>query len=216
MRKLIVLALVISFVLIQTSEVQAYKNGRYGFSIDPPSAWTVDDTISYAAVVFYGPTENGFRTNMNVQVESTGLSLEGYIAAGRQQLQILPGYNLISEGSRQVNGINAYEFVFTIVSSGITVQEKEVVLITGGKAFVMAYGSSPSAYQNHLAEFESSIQTFMVTGSEGLKFLGLDWWLWLAISIGIAVAIVGAALAMRRTRRTSLSTEQQVPPPQSV
>ena len=216
MRKLIVLALVISFVLIQTSEVQAYKNGRYGFSIDPPSAWTVDDTISYAAVVFCGPTELGFRTNINVQVESTGLSLEGYIAAGRQQLQILPGYNLISEGSRQVNGISAYEFVFTIVSSGITVQEKEVVLITGGKAFVMAYGSSPLAYQNHLAEFESSIQTFMVTGSEGLKFLGLDWWLWLAISIVIAVAIVGVALAMRRTRRTSLSAEQQVPPSQSV
>ncbi|MGD0496682.1 MAG: PsbP-related protein [Candidatus Bathyarchaeia archaeon] len=216
MRKLIVLALVISFVLIQTSEVQAYKNGRYGFSIDPPSAWTVDDTISYAAVVFCGPTELGFRTNINVQVESTGLSLEGYIAAGRQQLQILPGYSLISEGSRQVNGISAYEFVFTIVSSGITVQEKEVVLITGGKAFVMAYGSSPLAYQNHLAEFESSIQTFMVTGSEGLKFLGLDWWLWLAISIVIAVAIVGAALAMRRTRRTSLSAEQQVPPSQSV
>ena len=83
MRKIFVISLVVSLLLfsVSISSVHAYTNAIYGFSIDPPNGWTADDTVSYAAVVFYGPIDQGFRVNVNIQVEPTSASLAKYISA---------------------------------------------------------------------------------------------------------------------------------------
>src|SRR5881398_2867346 len=96
-------------------ESNPYVDSKNQFSINPPSGWTVDSSGAYGtAVVFYGPTDTGFRVNMNVIVESTSLTLSAYVSASKSQLSAsLTNYNLVSEGPTTLGGIDAYELVGT-------------------------------------------------------------------------------------------------------
>jgi len=200
------MALLLLLLSVSMSSVYAYTNTRYGFSIEPPSGWAVDDKVSFAAVVFYGPIEEDFRVNVNVQVESTSVSLAQYISSSKTNLETLESYQLLSEAPRTINGVDAYELVLKFSYSGTIVQEKIVALLKDGKAFVVVYAALPTTYQTYLNAFESSVQTFKVEP-------GLGWWIWaiiVAVIVGVAVA---AVFALRRRKRPPIPPPQQPPMP---
>lgn len=206
MIKLLVTTLFVLLVCISINSAYAYTNSRYGFSIDQPSGWTTNEP-SYAAVVFLGPTVEGTHVNINIQVESTSLSLADYVSAAKTNIAtVLPDFNLTTEGARnKINNIDAYELVFTSTQSGQAIEEKQVYLVTNGNAFVITYAALATTYQNYLPAFETSVQTFNISSA------GPDW-LWIVVII-IVVAIVVAvgAIALARHRRKPPTTES---PPQ--
>ncbi|MEM3759644.1 MAG: DcrB-related protein [Candidatus Bathyarchaeia archaeon] len=205
MKKLVgILAALLIFTFVNT--VQAYTNNKYGFSIEPPSGWSVIEP-SWATVAVIGPTEHGFTVNVNIQVETTSMSLNEYISASRQQLQNLEDFYEISEGSRTINNVNAYEIVYTWTYSGITVQQKQVWLVKGGKAFVITYSAAPATYSKYLPAFESSLQTFKIEA-------GIEWWVWLIIIVVVVgvVAAVATLILRRRKAQPAPTTLVQQPP----
>lgn len=208
MRKIFVISVVVSLLVLSVSisSVHAYTNAIYSFSIDPPNGWTVDDTVSYAAVVFYGPIDQDFRVNVNIQVEPTRLSLVEYTSHSKLQLQSLESYQLLSEGSRTINGVDASELVVkfslggTIVPGNI-VQEKIVTILENGKAFIIVYAALPTTYQIYLNAFESSVQTLKVEAAYGaFALFGLDW-TWIQIIIIVAVVAGVGSLAIYNHRK---------------
>jgi hypothetical protein len=188
---------------------------QYGFTIDPPTGWTVEEP-SYAAVAFLGPIDQGFRANVNIQVEPTSLSLEQYISTSKQSLQTLDDFTLISEESRVIKQVDAYELVFTFTYSGSTVQEKQVYLVKNGKAFIITYAAVPTTYQNHLTTFENSVQTFTIHEPTTKTFLGLDWWLWVVIIVVVVVVAATTVLILRKRKPpvTPSPQQPQLPPAQ--
>lgn len=207
MKKLVgILAIMLIFTFVNS--VQAYTNDKYGFSIEPPAGWSVIEP-SWAAVAFIGPTEYGFTVNVNIQVETTSMSLNEYISASKQQFQNLEDFYEISEGPRTINNVNAYEIVYTWTYSGTTVQQKLVVLVKGGKAFAICYSAIPATYSKYLPAFESSLQTFKILEA------GMEWWVWLIIIVvvvGVVAAI--AILILRRRKAQPVPTTLVQQPPQ--
>ena len=194
---------VVLLVCVSVSSVQAYTSEEYNFSIDPPSGWTVDDTTTGAAVFFYGPTEGGFRVNVNIQVESlpTTMTVEQYASAGEEQLQSFDNYELVSEGARVINEVEAYELVFTFTDLGIDIKEKQVCVVVDKKGFIITYAASPTTYQKYLSAFESSVETFTIL--EPTPWYIQYWYVW------VIVALAVGALAFYLIRRRA----KAVPPP---
>lgn len=215
MKKVSTAILLMLLVLFSAGSVQAYTNNTYGFSITPPTGWTVEEP-SYAAVVFLGPIQGGFRVNVNIQVEGTTLTLEQYVAYGKQNLQTFQDFHLISESPRTINNVSAYELVFTFTYSGVNVQEKQVCLVKYGKAFIITYAALPTTYQNYLTAFENSVQTFQISSqppppqapADG-TFLGLQWWIWVILIVIIASIAATAAVMLHRKK----PPPTQPPPP---
>jgi hypothetical protein len=206
MRKLLVTTLFALLVCVSINSAYAYTNSRYGFSIDQPSGWTIDEP-SYAAVFFYGPTVEGSRVNINIQVESTSLSLAEYVSASKTNIAtVLQGFNLISEGARnRINNVDAYELVYTSTQYGSALEQKQVYLVKSGNAFVITYTALSTTYQDYLPAFEISVQTFNISDA------GLDW-LWIVvIVIVVAIVVAVGAIALARHRRKPPTTES---PPQ--
>ena len=212
MRKLLVATLFVLLVCVSINSAYAYTNSRYGFSIDPPSGWTVEEP-SYAAVLLYGPTVDGLRVNVNIQVESTSLSLAEYVSAAKTNIAtVLPGFNMIAEGARnRINNVDAYELVFTSTLSGLATEQKQVYLVKSGNAFVITYSASSAKYQEYLPAFETSLQTFNISGA------GLDWFWIVVIVIVVVVVVAVGAIVLARRRRKPPTTESppqiQNPPP---
>ncbi len=210
MRKIFFITLLVLLLSGSISSVHAYTNAQYSFSIDPPSGWIVDDDVTYAAVCFYGPIDQDFRVNVNIQVEPTSASLAQYISSSKLQLQTFDNYQLLSEESRTINGVDAAELVFQFSISGQReiVQEKIVASLVNGKAFTIIYAALPTTYQTYLNAFESSVQTFKVEAASAAVY-GLDWWMWVIIA-AVIVGVVAAAVAFVMPRRKKFSP---IPPP---
>jgi len=199
MRKRLTATLIILLVCFSVGSVQAYTNKEHNFSIDPPSGWDIDDIVTLAVVAFYGPTEEGFRVNFNVQVEplSTTMTIDQYASYAKEQLQLsLDNYELISERTRVINEVEAYEIVSTFTEettySTIDYKIKQVYLVKGKKAYVITYGALPTTYQKYLAEFESSVETFL--------FLAPDWLPWAIVAV-IVVSVAAVAVFVLHRRK---------------
>lgn len=209
MRKGLITTLGVLLVYVLVSSVQAYTNQEYNFSIEPPSGWTVDDTTTLAVVFFYGPTEWSFRVNVNIQVESlpTTMTVEQYASAVKEQLRIfLDNYELVSERTRVINEVDAYELILTFAQAGISIKEKQVYLVEAKKAYIIAYAASPTSYQKYLSAFESSVETFKIVAPT--PWYIQNWYVW--VIIAVAVAAFAFYLIRRRARTVPPLTRGQV------
>ncbi len=196
MEKEFIVALFVFVISITLSSVQAYTNEQYGFMVDPPGEWTVDDTDPRAVVIFYGPWDEGFMTNVNIQVEFTKATLQQYISAGKITLQnSLADYKLESESTRIVSNIDAYELVYNFTDSGICIKIKQVFLIKYEKAFVITCAALSTTYQRYLPDFESSLATFKII--EQVPWYITHWYIWLVVAV---IVVTPLALYLKRKR----------------
>jgi disulfide bond formation protein DsbB len=198
MKKLLTAAALLTLILAFISSAHAYTSTTYGFTIDPPIGWTTTEP-AYAAVVFTGPTDQGYTVNINIQVETTSLTLDQFVQESKQSLQVVPDYVNISETTRTINGNDAYEIVYTFTATSITLKQKQVMLIINEKAYVIIYSAKQTTYPTYLPTFENTLQTFNTTTDQGNIF-GLDWRLWAIIIIIIVAVTITIAMLMRRKK----------------
>jgi len=200
---------------------EAYVNRTHGFSINPPSGWTVNDTgVSPPIVVFfYGPVipETGGKININIAAGTATASLDEYVSGVKQWCALnFTNFNVVSEGHRNVSRLDCYELVVTWtympganVSNTHTfnIKQKLVLFVEKGKAYNIAFTASPANYDEYLPVFEESLQTFKLLGPE------FPWQTILNIIIG---AIVGAgagviiSVAFLIKRRKAKTQQQRI------
>jgi hypothetical protein len=163
MKKISVMALVVVLLFCgSVSSAQAYSSEYYKFSIDPPSGWTAGNATG-VVVSFQGPPE-GLGVSISVAVESlaTAITVEQYAATAKSTLLTLDNYTSVSTSTRVVNGVDAYELVYTFTSGSIDIKMKQVLLVNAQEAYVITYGCLPTIYPQYLSAFESSVETFKI------------------------------------------------------
>ena len=188
--------------------VRAYENTEHGFSINFPSGW--EQSQNQDVVVLY--TNDDGSASINVIVEETSLSLAAYATESKNQLENLDYYELITENSRTINGLNGYELVFawTLFTDNETyydLQDKQVFFVQNGKAFIITCGADYSDYDLFLPTFEQSLETFRLTSS-GTPGIGMpDTTLIIILAVVIVVVVLAISMVLLRRRRKP--TQQQ-------
>jgi hypothetical protein len=103
----------IGLAFAQSSGV--YHNDKYGFSIQPPSGWTATESglPTGTAVKFWGPTDENYTVNFDITlINPQGMALDEIISEVKQIMpQNLTNYQIVSERSRVIGGVDAYEIV---------------------------------------------------------------------------------------------------------
>lgn len=196
MKKTSIMILVVLLVCVSVNSVQAYTSEEHNFSIDPPSGWTVDDTYPGTVVTFYGPTEEGFGININVVIESVPLTMtvEQYISANKDALNTgLDNYELVSESTRVINKVDAYEMVSTFTYTNVAIKNKQILLVHANTAYIITCSALPTTYQKYLSTFESSIETFNIIDEAVPEFPSYI----LALAALTVVAVVGLVYKKR-------------------
>jgi hypothetical protein len=165
MRKALTVALVIVLFCVSVGSVRAYTNNENRFSIDEPSGWTVDDTVTDTVVAFYEPTvENGtVLINIVAQSISSDMTLADLATAVKDQYpSLFDSFLIISESTRVIKGITAYEIVAVITTQGYDLMIKQVMLVRNLRVYVVTYAAVTAQYQQFLPDFEDSIETFTI------------------------------------------------------
>jgi len=187
----------------------AYDNNEYGFSITPPTGWTIEEQTGLIAVMF---VDTG--ASINVVVEETHGTLSPYIAATKLQLATtFDNYVLISEGSRVIGGLDCYSIISTWTQLGYDFKAQQVIFVELGKAFVITCGAFESQYVNYILDFENSLASFRITGaSQQATTLDNNNLIIMAIIVVAVVVIAIAALfLLRKKSRVSEPPSQTTP-----
>ena len=196
------------FALVQQN---AYVNSAHKFSINPPNAWSTDESGSFGTVViFYGPTDSNFRVNMNVVVEATSLSLADYVSASKSQLSSgLTNYSVVSEGPITIGGVGAYQLVATFTQGAFSIKNMQVLFVENHEAYIVTSTALQSNYDTYSPAFTESVQTFNLTGAE---------FPWTLVIIGVAIAVgivIGLTVILRRRKHGVTPTAIPETPPAS-
>jgi DcrB-like protein len=175
----------------------AYVSSAHGFTINPPSGWSTDESGSFGTVViFYGPTESNFRVNMNVVAEATSLSLADYVSASKSQLSSgLTNYSIVSEGPITIGGLGAYQLVGTFTQGTFSIKNMQVVFVENREAYIVTSTALQSNYDTYSPVFTESVQTFKLTGLE---------FPWTLVIVGVVIAagiVIGLRVILRRRKR---------------
>lgn len=201
--------LLVSIISVQ-SVAYAYTNTKWGFSMNPPSGWTVSEGTSMTAVYFLGPqiSETGGNVNINVQaVEDVNSALSEIVSASKISLQnSLDNFALVSENNRVVAGYNCYVLVMTFTLGNFGFKCEEAFFVENNKEFVIVYTALPSNFDTYLSEFEQSLQTFRVISGGGLTVTTL-----VAMAIVIALITIGIIFVIVRRKRKLEQPQTPVP-----
>jgi len=200
---LFVLTVVLGFVFGSVASTvlaqQTYRNEEYGFSIEPPSGWIVDESgLTEPVVVLFIPGEE-ISANINIIVEiAPGVTLDEYVSISKQNFpSLLTNYQIVSEKSRVIGGQDAYEIVITHTYGGVDLKAKAVCLLKDGKAYTITFTALLDNYDEYLPTFEASVDTFKIEPKPPM-----NWLLIVGIIVAVLVIIgVAGAIAFARFRK---------------
>lgn len=182
-----------------------YYNDKYSFSMQPPSGWAVDESgLMGTAVIFYGPREQDFTVNVNIMVEDVpaGTTLGDYISVSKRNLPLLlTNHRVVSERSRVIGGIYAYELVITHTMGIFDLKAKCVALLKDSKAYTITFTALPGNYDVYLPAFEASVETFKFEPKP------INWLLigGIIVAVLVIIGVVAMLYRLRRRKFTSLS-----------
>lgn len=152
-----------TFFLI--NPIFGYENNEYGFSIEAPSGWAVneDTGIALMVVMFTDPSSG---SSINVVVEETIGTLIPYVESSKNSLvTTFEDFILLSEGTRVIGGMTCYELVYTYELQGMNLKGKQIYFIESGKAYLITCTALETQYVNSLIAFENCLATFRINDS---------------------------------------------------
>lgn len=145
-----------------------YSNTAYGFGLNPPDGWRVDETQDGSVVGFFGPEVDNFTINIVIGTaeylpgETVKNTAEYVIESARESKT---NFSLVYSGARTVNGMNAYEFEATYISDyvqDVVVKVKEVFIEKNRKGLMACYTAPENSYDVYETVFEESLSSVVI------------------------------------------------------
>lgn len=88
-----------------------FTDGRYGFSVVPPSFDGIPAGQSVVSAMFFAPAKGGFASNVNVMVQNVVLTADQYAELSRKQFAAAK-FTVTSEERAKVSGRDALRYVY--------------------------------------------------------------------------------------------------------
>jgi len=142
-----------------------YINQMYGFDIIPPAGWIINEN-TLDPVKFFCPDQNVYQINLAVKEPIT--SNDTVTNIGEQLIQsyserLFKNFSLISKSQRIINGLDAYELVYSQGMEPNMLQHKQVLFKKDNRVFSVTYISLVDTYDTYISVVDQSINTFHIT-----------------------------------------------------
>ena len=143
-----------------------YSNTVYGFGLNPPTGWTIDESGSMGTIViFYGPSEDNFTVNMVItagQLE-TGETLSDSIEVIIDYYNnYFTNFSLLSNNARTVNNMTAHEIIYAYLQGVYNLKQKQVIVEKNRNTIILTYSATISSYEKYLSVFEQSVSSIVI------------------------------------------------------
>ena len=155
-----------------------YANEKYGFEINFPSGWFVQEPQQTHSevpdVVAFKTGANGVSSQITVKTRYfDGKSLDEVVSEIKESLQtsIAQGQSeILSEEKKIINGKDAYEITtkgtFDSPDGPIDIQFRAILLSDSDKYFELVYANTADSFDAELSKFNEAINSFSIHSVE--------------------------------------------------
>lgn len=149
---------------VETLNVKAgfYRNSKYGFTIEYPNGWEIDDTSGQPYSIKIAQTNTGAFFVILLDVLTGEMSIEEYAEGFMEQMKAaLTDFTIVSQGNTTLgNSIPAYDVVFTASYDGMPTKGEEQFILNGSKVIIFSRHFERMSFDFIKSSIDSIIQTF--------------------------------------------------------
>jgi hypothetical protein len=138
-----------------------YNNPNLGFSLEYPSDWQKEESLSFTSP--QGGTGDRAPEVINVVTEvlpSSDFSLDSYTDAAMGQVESFENFQLLNSSSTTLGGLPAHMIVYTFSDGQTPLQNLQAWTVKDGMAYVITYGGVPEEFDSSLPSMQSVLDSF--------------------------------------------------------
>jgi hypothetical protein len=138
-----------------------YNNPNLGFSLEYPSDWQKDESLSFTTP--QGGTSDRSPEVINVVTEvlpSSNFSLDSYTDAAMSQVESFENFQLLNSSSTTLGGLPAHMIVYTFTDDLTPLQNLQTWTVKDGVAYIITYGGVPEEFDSSLSALQSIMDSF--------------------------------------------------------
>lgn len=131
-----------------TLPTTTYQNNEFNFTVDYPLSWDQKETTLGNVVTFTDPTAAATTVSrIGVRTESTTKELKTYVdGLNKLSSQLYTGFSTINSTPTTVDSLEALQLENTYVKGGNTINMLQLVVVKGGKAYVVTAEAEESNF----------------------------------------------------------------------
>jgi hypothetical protein len=144
-----------------TTGLAPYNNPNLGFSLDYPSNWEKEESLSLTSP--QGGMSNRAPEVISVVTEvlpSSNFSLDSYTEAAMGQVESFTNFQLLNSSSTTLGGFPAHIIVYTFTDEQTPLQNLQAWTVKDGMAYVITYGGVPEEFDSSLPALQSVLNSF--------------------------------------------------------
>jgi hypothetical protein len=138
-----------------------YNNPNLGFSLEYPSDWQKEESLSF--ITPQGGTGDRSPEIINVVTEvlpSSDFNLDSYTNAAMGQVESFENFQLLNSSSTTLGGLPAHMIVYTFTDEQTPLQNLQAWTVKDGVAYVITYGGVPEEFDSSLPALQSVLDSF--------------------------------------------------------
>lgn len=147
-----------------TGESILYSNPDLGFSLEYPSDWYKEESLSFISP--QGGVNNQSPEVISISTEvlpTFDFSLDEYTEAALDQVEIFQDFELLNSSSVTLAGLPGHMIVYSFTDESQTpLQNLQVWTVKDGKAYVITYGGTPEEFDSSLSVLRKMMDSFRI------------------------------------------------------
>ena len=143
------------------SSLVPYNNPNLGFSLEYPSDWQKEESLSFTTP--QGGSGDRAPEVINVVTEvlpSSDFSLDSYTDAAMGQVESFENFQLLNSSSTTLGGLPAHMIVYTFTDEQTPLQNLQAWTVKDGMAYVVTYGGVPEEFDSSLPALQNVLDSF--------------------------------------------------------
>ena len=139
-----------------------YRDAQYGFKISPP-AFPVEVAPKNRLVArFFALPENQFSANMNVNVQTPGMSLDDFVSVSRVQFQTA-GFEILGDRRFTIGDHGAVEWSYAGKIQDLELKFLARAVERGDQIFLITCTGLKDSFDKYEEQFRASLESFAFT-----------------------------------------------------
>ncbi len=149
---------------IPTNETFPYDNPNLGFTLEYPSDWTKDESITFVSPM--SETDEAPESiSITTEIIPTNLTLGEYSNSALRLLEEqFPDFTLLELVNSTLSGFPAQQIVYTYTQDGTELKLMQIWAVADGTVYALTYGGIPAEFNDALPDFQSMVDSFEIKG----------------------------------------------------
>jgi len=147
-----------------TSELLAYDNPNLGFTLEYPSDWLKEESLSFISPRLSVSDEAPESISVTTEPKLSNLTLEEYSDSSITMLESqFPNFTLIESSNSTLSGYPASQIVYTYTFEDVDLKNLQIWTIADDMVYVLTYGGTTKEFDNSLPVIQDMIDSFEIT-----------------------------------------------------